>query len=88
MNCKAGISRSSSVVITYLILKKNMTAGKAIATLRKKRDILPSDQFLVHIANISNKHHGLASVDPIDDLSVLQLDGMRKFLVAAEENAG
>jgi protein-tyrosine phosphatase len=53
VNCFAGMSRSSTAVITYLILKKGMTAVDALTMLKKSRDVWPSNAFLKFLAQVS-----------------------------------
>ena len=63
VNCFGGISRSASSVATYLILKKGMTAQEALTTLKKGRDVWPSNPNLGFLAKLSNKTHGFESVE-------------------------
>ena len=58
VNCLGGLSRSATSVATYLILKKGMTAQRALATLKKGRDVWPSNPNLGFLAKISNQKHG------------------------------
>lgn len=39
VHCYAGISRSTSVVVAYLMWKKNITSDQALEYVRKKREI-------------------------------------------------
>lgn len=46
VHCLLGISRSSTIVIAYLMLKRDLTLVDAIRVLRKQREIAPNDGFL------------------------------------------
>jgi len=54
VNCVMGWSRSASVVAAYLIMKKNMTAAKALELLRQTRPIRPNAGFLQQLADLEN----------------------------------
>ena len=64
--CHAGISRSSTIVICYLIQRKKQTAYDAITQIRKNRDVIPSKQQLIYIARMHNKIFGFDNIDVID----------------------
>ena len=47
VHCHAGISRSSSIILAYLIKYKNMSFDEALATAQKKREkINPNPGFV------------------------------------------
>ena len=46
MHCMMGISRSATIVIAYLMLKKDMSIMDAVAMVRGKREVFPNDGFL------------------------------------------
>ena len=50
-----GMSRSSTCVLAYLMLKQNMTAVQALTEVRKSRDVRPNDGFLRQLADLDNK---------------------------------
>lgn len=54
VNCQKGMSRSSTIVLAYLMLKQNMTAVNAIIEMKKSRDIRPNYGFLKQIADLDN----------------------------------
>jgi protein-tyrosine phosphatase len=66
VNCMAGISRSSTSVATYLILKKGMTAQEALTQMKKGRDIWPSNPNLSLLARMSNEKHGHSNPEEKD----------------------
>ncbi len=78
VNCFGGISRSSTVIMSYLILKKKMSAQEAIRTVRSKHEAIPSKQHLANLAIFHNRVHGFKDVDVIDDS--MDLDMARKLL--------
>ena len=77
VSCWAGMSRSATIVICYLMQKKHMTAYEAITQVRQNRDVSPSKQMLIYIARLHNKTFGFENVD-INDVD-LSLDFVRKM---------
>lgn len=58
LNCAAGISRSSTVCIAYLILKHNMLYQEAVDMVKKCREkIDPNSGFKWELMKISNSEH-------------------------------
>lgn len=55
VHCVSGVSRSATIVIAFLILKRNMQLMDAIKTVREKREILPNDGFLKQLMTLSIK---------------------------------
>ncbi len=55
VNCLMGMSRSSTCVLAYLMLRKDLTAVEALTEVRKHRDIRPNDGFLRQLADLDNK---------------------------------
>ena len=55
VNCLMGMSRSSTCVLAYLMLHRDMTAVDALTEIRNHRDIRPNDGFLRQIAELDNK---------------------------------
>lgn len=56
VHCRAGISRSVTLVVAYLMIRKDMTAADALRTVKLVRDIArPNDGFLIQLANLDNK---------------------------------
>jgi len=64
--CHAGMSRSATAVLCYLIQKEKMTAFEAITQVREIRNILPSGQQLIYVARLHNEIFGHADVEVID----------------------
>merc|ERR1712059_17806 len=52
VHCVVGISRSSTLIIAYLIIKKKMTLQKAIETVKKKRSIAPNKGFMLQLIEL------------------------------------
>ena len=50
-----GMSRSSTCVLAYLMLKKEMTAVQALQEVRRLREVKPNDGFLRQLADLDNK---------------------------------
>ncbi len=76
VNCFVGMSRSSSAILAYMIMKEKMDAAEAIRKFRKIKDILPSKQYLAILAKFNNEIHGFEGVDVMDDN--LDLSAFRK----------
>ena len=55
INCFAGLSRSSSGIITYLVLHKELSAMAALKIVKEIRDIYPNNSNLAHVARIHNE---------------------------------
>lgn len=55
VNCLMGMSRSSTCVLAYLMLRQNMTAVEALTSVRRFREVRPNDGFLRQLADLDNK---------------------------------
>ena len=66
VTCAAGISRSSSTVLCYMIMKKNISAYDALKEIRQFRDVYPSKQQLMYVAKVHNKKFGFDDVEVVD----------------------
>jgi len=55
VNCQMGMSRSSTCVLAYLILRHQMSADEALNTVRKHRDVRPNDGFLRQLAEFDTR---------------------------------
>lgn len=55
VNCQMGMSRSSTCVLAYLILRHQMSADEALNTVRKHRDVRPNDGFLRQLAELDTR---------------------------------
>ena len=55
VHCGEGISRSSTLVIAYLMLKKSMTVTDAIRSIVKFRNILPNQGFLLQLCQLNDE---------------------------------
>ena len=53
VHCKMGISRSATLVLAYLMIKKGMTAQEAVRTVRSRRQIIPNDGFLKQLCQLN-----------------------------------
>jgi len=52
VNCYMGLSRSSSVVIAYLITKHNMSFDRALDFVRKSRTVRPNEGFVRQLRDL------------------------------------
>lgn len=56
VHCNAGVSRSSTICIAYLIMEHNMCFDSAISFVKSKREcIRPNDGFLKQLQQIDHK---------------------------------
>lgn len=55
VHCMSGVSRSSTIVLAFLILKRGMGLMKAVQTVRQKRKIMPNDGFLKELVELNQK---------------------------------
>ena len=46
MHCQHGLSRSATLVLAFLMLKRSMSLEQAAVCVRQKRPVLPNDGFL------------------------------------------
>lgn len=57
VHCRAGISRSATLVCAFLMLKKCLSVQEAIRTVRKNRAIIPNDGFLQQLCDLNERLH-------------------------------
>jgi len=63
VHCQAGISRSATLVIAYLMIKRNFTVRQALHTVSSRRKIYPNQGFLQQLCDLEdelirkNKNH-------------------------------
>lgn len=55
VHCQMGISRSSTIVLAYLIIKKGWSAQEAMRTVRSRRQIIPNDGFLRQLCQLNEE---------------------------------
>ncbi|XP_045193964.2 dual specificity protein phosphatase 3-like isoform X2 [Mercenaria mercenaria] len=55
VHCMSGVSRSSAIVLAFLLMKRNMQLIDAIKAVRDKRNILPNDGFLKELVELNNR---------------------------------
>ena len=58
VHCQAGVSRSASIVLAFLMMKRSMDVLEAVKTVREKREIFPNDGFLKQLCDLSESLHG------------------------------
>lgn len=54
VHCIMGISRSATITIAYLMIKKGLRAKEAVEKVKKARDIRPNNGFLKQLAQLDN----------------------------------
>ena len=55
VNCMAGISRSATIVIAYLMTKQNLTFQEAFNFVKSKRSIInPNESFITQLIEYDN----------------------------------
>jgi len=55
VNCEMGMSRSSTCVLAYLMLRHEMTAIEALSKVRKHRYVRPNKGFLRQLEELDTK---------------------------------
>jgi protein-tyrosine phosphatase len=55
VNCEMGLSRSSTCVLAYLMLRQKMTAGEALKMVRQHRPVRPNPGFLAQLAELDKR---------------------------------
>jgi protein-tyrosine phosphatase len=54
VHCKEGISRSSTLVLAFLMIKRGFTAQNAMRTIRREREIRPNIGFLKQLCYLND----------------------------------
>lgn len=54
VHCGEGISRSATIVLAYLMIKRGFTAQESVAQVRRHRSILPNCGFLKQICDLND----------------------------------
>ncbi|KAG1653695.1 Dual specificity protein phosphatase 3 [Nymphon striatum] len=57
VHCQSGISRSTTLVVAFLMLKKLMSVREALTQVRQHRQILPNDGFLKQLCDLNSRLH-------------------------------
>lgn len=57
VHCRKGISRSATLVIAYLMIKKNLSIYSALCAVKKSRWIRPNDGFLRQLVLLDYQLH-------------------------------
>ncbi|KAG0692623.1 Dual specificity protein phosphatase 13 isoform A [Chionoecetes opilio] len=52
VHCVCGISRSASLVVAFLMLKRGMNVTTAVSTIKKKRNVYPNQGFLSQLCDL------------------------------------
>ena len=52
VNCREGVSRSSTSVIAFLMLRRNLSLVEALTTVREKRNVVPNQNFLKELIEL------------------------------------
>jgi len=52
VHCQHGISRSATLIIAYLMMKRGMSAKEAVRAVRRKRQIFPNDGFFEQLCDL------------------------------------
>ncbi|XP_068162172.1 dual specificity protein phosphatase 13B-like [Antennarius striatus] len=61
VHCAMGLSRSSTLVLAYLMIQENMTLPDAIRAVSANRNICPNSGFLEQLRELDQELHGWAS---------------------------
>ncbi|KAM4525742.1 dual specificity protein phosphatase 13B-like [Fundulus diaphanus] len=57
VHCAMGLSRSSTLVLAYLMIHENMTLADAIKTVSANRNVSPNEGFLEQLRSLDKKLH-------------------------------
>ncbi|XP_038053155.1 dual specificity protein phosphatase 3-like [Patiria miniata] len=55
VHCVEGFSRSATVVVAFLMIKRGMDARDALRTVRAKREVCPNNAFLKQLCELNAK---------------------------------
>ncbi|CAN8000401.1 dual specificity protein phosphatase 3 [Ixodes scapularis] len=55
VHCRMGMSRSATIAIAYLMIKKGMTVDDGLRTLRMNRAVRPNNGFLLQLVQLDTK---------------------------------
>lgn len=58
VHCVVGFSRSATVAIAYLMIRRGMTVQEATRTVRAQREVGPNDGFLTQLCALNEELHG------------------------------
>jgi len=58
VHCISGVSRSATIVLAFLMLKRELSLMDALKLVREKRKILPNDGFLQQLVALNTKLYG------------------------------
>jgi len=54
VHCAEGISRSATIVLAFLMLKRNMDLMEAVTAIRAKREVFPNNGFLKQLSALEH----------------------------------
>lgn len=55
VNCKVGASRSATIVLAFLMIKRHLPVPDAVRLVRRRREICPNDGFLQQLCDLNEK---------------------------------
>eukprot|EP00092_Neocalanus_flemingeri_P083291 GFUD01104518.1.p1 GENE.GFUD01104518.1~~GFUD01104518.1.p1 ORF type:complete len:210 (-),score=65.12 GFUD01104518.1:79-708(-) len=55
VNCFAGVSRSCTIAVSYLMQKKGMSVEEAMVAVKKNRDVHPNEGFLAKLVKLDEE---------------------------------
>ncbi|KAK3101801.1 hypothetical protein FSP39_006448 [Pinctada imbricata] len=53
VNCKVGASRSATITLAFLMIKRHMTVKNALRMVRQKREVCPNEGFLQQLCDLN-----------------------------------
>ncbi|XP_060075360.1 dual specificity protein phosphatase 3-like [Ylistrum balloti] len=57
VHCMMGISRSATIVLAFLLLKKNLSLLEAVKMIRAKREVFPNEGFIRQLCMLESTLH-------------------------------
>src|SRR5262249_24677286 len=55
IHCMVGLSRSATITLSYLMIKRGLTLKEAVSQVRRHREIRPNDGFLRQLIDLEYK---------------------------------
>ena len=52
VHCREGVSRSSTIALAYLVMKKRLGLHEAVAAYRSKRELCPNSGFIQQLIEL------------------------------------
>lgn len=82
VHCKAGVNRSPTLVMAYLVLRMKLTLREALTVTKQGRPtIRPMAQFVQLLIELDARIHGSESVNFVGFISFLRFSYLQRSLL-------